>query len=133
MGQGKEEQLLKKFSDYASGFYYDCTRYGLSDMIRNICSSTMETKDYSKFSSAVANVLFKKIYVEGEVWNPRLIIGLIDIILELIDIKEVSTGFIPANAMLGEEKSNTDDLRSTIVEQFNKHVREFGEPEMTPL
>lgn len=126
----REEQLLKKLKDYASGFYYDCTRYGLIDMIHSICSNVNESVDYDKFSSAIANVLFKKIYIDGECFKPQLITGIIDIVLEILNVEEVKVGFAPASAMLGECKSSSFDIRLKIIEQFNKNVDSFDDDEV---
>ncbi len=130
MEQGREEQLLKKFRDFASGFYFDCTRDGLLDAVRTICINTNKGKNYDRFASAIANILFKKVYIDGECWKPKMIEGLIDIVLEILDYKEVKVSFTPASAMLGEEKHNEGDILDRIVEQFNKNIRDSGFEEL---
>lgn len=99
-------------------------------MVRNICSSTVESKDYDKFTTAIANVLFKKVYIEEEVWNPGMVAGLINIVLEVLDVQEVNTSFAPANSMLGQEDTKVDSLRETIIEKFNKNVAECEHEEI---
>lgn len=123
--QERVEQLLDKFKNYASGFYYDCTRDGLLEMVRNICTNTVESKDYNKFSTAIANILFKKVYIDGECWRPTMIVGLIDIVLEIIDTTEVSVKFQPASAMIGESKQESIlSIKDRTIEQFNRNVEQ---------
>lgn len=126
----KEQQLLKRFENYAAGFYFDCTRDNLTELINNIYSSTVKSRNYDKFISAISNVLFKKVYIEGECLKPKLILGLIDILLDVFDIQEVKTGFMPANAMLGEVTTDTGSIRDRIIEQFNRNVESFDDDEV---
>lgn len=133
MDREKEKQFMKKFTDYAAGFYYDCTRNGLYEMVCNICNYTIENKEYNKFVEATAMILFNKIYIEGEVWKPELILGLIDIMIEALGIQETKTNFLPANAMVGDQVLESKNLKDRIIVEFNKRIKEFNEPEMLPL
>lgn len=122
MEQEREEQLIKSIRTYAAGFYFDCTRYGLTDAIISICRNTEEANDYDKFATAIANVLFNKIYIEAEMLEIKLVTGIVDIIVDLFEDKKNDTGFAPANAMIGNEESDSGRLRDMILDAFNTLV-----------
>lgn len=128
--QERVRQLLKKLKDYAAGFYYDSTRDGLGYMINNICSVAIKSKDYTTFQDDIANTLFEKVYIDGERWEPKLITGLVDIVLEIVDIQEGAVGFIPANKMMGDDSRNSQNMRDKIIERFNRNIDESNDEEL---
>lgn len=126
MSQRKDGQLLKKLEDFASGYYYDCTRYGLSDMVKTYVRNVIDNRDYDKFEHAIANSLFITVYKEGECFKPQLVLGLIDIIVDILnEADEEKSGFVPAEAMMGGSKHNDEEIKKAIISTFNINLYDF--------
>lgn len=126
MFYGNEKQMLKKLYDYCAGFYYDCTRNGLASSLVTIGKDFEIHEDLSRFVEDLASKLFYKIYMEDERLSPQFVTGMIDIVMEFINVETPKSKFTPASAMAGDNDKQLD-IRSLVIEKFNSLLEDKEE------